>query len=145
MSWLKAIGFIYRTKVELENKCNVCNFLKRRTPLLSNTTNIVLLLLFQTGSELLANGRWLIYLHTFPKELLCVFHNWRGAESFSATKTHLFAFSWQPVTNNSPLRMITVSEIVRICQMSNYLLDINWPWADMQNLMITKGQIIMSP
>ena len=43
------------------------------------------------------------------------------------------------ITDSSLLRMIAVSEIVRVCQMSNYLLDINWPHTDLQNPIIRKA------
>ena len=98
--------------------------------------------LFETGSKLWANRGWLIYLRTARRQkTCCVSSEIGGAESFSTAKTHLFAFSWpiRMITDSSLLRMIAVSEIVRVCQMSNYLLDINWPHTDLQNPIIRKA------
>ena len=82
-----------------------------------------------------------IFAHSLAaKDLLCVFRNWGCRKFFHRKDTFVcFFLTGGPlVTNNSWLRMITVSEIVRICQTSNYLLDINWPSTVMQNLMIRK-------
>ena len=71
-----------------------------------------------------------IFAHSSAaKDLLCVFRNWGCRKFFHRKDTFVcFFLTGGPlVTNNSWLRMITVSEIVRICQTSNYLLDINWP------------------
>ena len=71
-----------------------------------------------------------IFAHSLAaKDLLCVFRNWGCRKFFHRKDTFVcFFLTGVPlVTNNSWLRMITVSEIVRICQTSNYLLDINWP------------------
>ena len=86
--------------------------------------------LFETGSKLWANRGWLIYLRTARRQKTCCVSSeiWGCRKFFHRKDTFVcFFLTGGPlVTNNSWLRMITVSEIVRICQTSNYLLDINW-------------------
>ena len=99
LSWYK-VNWIYRTNVELENKCRKqmqCVQLWRTQFLPTHTKLFHLHCLFALFFKLGQNfwpreGQWLIYLHTLPKELLCVFHNWRCRNFFHHKDTFVCFF-----------------------------------------------------